>query len=432
MFLTMISRSIVKGWRKKTLAVLMVALGVSLAVATLNIALDVGDKVNRELKSYGANILVTPQVENVALEAGKTDYNPLAELSYLSEDELPKLKMIFWKYNILGFAPYLSTKANMSTGEEVTIIGTWFQKTLIIPTGETITTGVRDIKPWWQVQGNWPEDTASNASALVGQVLAQKLSLKPGDTVQLYIDDRLYALRISGIVSAGGDEDNQVFVPIAWLQEVTGRQGKVSHLEVSALTIPKNELALKAERLGPDALSSAEFETWYCSPFADSVAYQIEETIPGSWARPIRQIAESEGAILAKVQALMALLALAAAVSSALGISSLMGSAALERSREVGLLKAVGAYNSSVIWLFLTEACFIGVIGGAIGMAAGFGLARFVGQSVFGTAIELNMLTVPAAFVMSIGVALFGSLSAARLVSRLQPAQILVGSCTNG
>ncbi|MDP2662162.1 MAG: ABC transporter permease, partial [Dehalococcoidia bacterium] len=179
-------------------------------------------------------------------------------------------------------------------------------------------------------------------------------------------------------------------------------------------------------------LSREEFETWYCSPFVDSVAYQIEEAIPGAWARPIRQIAESEGAILAKVKALMALLALAAAVSSVLGISSLMGTAALERAREVGLLKALGAYDSSVTWLFLAEACLIGIVGGAIGIGAGFGLAKFVGQNVFGAAIEIKMLTVPAGFAVSIGVALLGSLSAARMVSRLQPARILAGSYTNG
>ncbi|MBI2849997.1 MAG: ABC transporter permease [Chloroflexi bacterium] len=241
-----------------------------------------------------------------------------------------------------------------------------------------------------------------------------------------------YALKVRGVVTAGGDEDKQVFVPLAWLQEAVGRQGKVSRLEVSALTMPKNDLARKAEELGPDALSRQEFETWYCSPFVDSVAYQIEEVIPGAWARPIRQVAESEGAILSKVQLLMALLALAATVSSVLGISSLMGAAALERSREVGLLKALGAYDSSVIWLFLAEACLIGVIGGAAGLIAGFGLAKFVGQNVFGTAISIKALTVPAGFAIAIGVTMLGSLSAARTVSRLQPARILVGSYTNG
>lgn len=430
MFLTMINRSLVRGWRKKALAMLTVALGTSLAVATLNIALDVGDKVNRELKSYGANILVTPQAENIPLEIA--GYNPLSEQSYLLEAELPKLKTIFWKYNVLGFAPYLSTPGKTLTDDKIDVIGTWFQKTLIIPTGENITTGVKDVKSWWQIQGNWPDDSVGTNSALVGQALAQKFSLQPGDTLELAVNNRNYDLVVTGIIAAGGDEDKQIFVPLAWLQEITGRQGKVSRLEVNALTTPKNDLARRAEELGPDALSPEDFETWYCSAFVDSIAYQIEEVIPGAWARPIRQVAESEGSILTKIQLLMALLALAAAASSVLGISSLLGTSALERSREVGLLKALGAYDSSVIWLFLAEAGIIGIIGGTVGLAAGLGLAKFVGQNVFGTAIEIKMLTIPAAFVIAIGVALLGSLSAVRIVSRLQPARILVGSYTDG
>ncbi|MBI2849998.1 MAG: ABC transporter permease [Chloroflexi bacterium] len=174
MFVTMVNRSLAKGWRKKALAVLTVALGTSLAVATLNIALDVGDKVNRELKSYGANILVTPQVENIPLDGVAIDYNPLSEQGYLPEADLPKLKMIFWKHNILGFAPYLNVRAETPAGDAVDIAGTWFQKTLIIPTGETVVTGVKDMKTWWQIEGNWPGDADARPSVLVGRTLAQK------------------------------------------------------------------------------------------------------------------------------------------------------------------------------------------------------------------------------------------------------------------
>ncbi|MBI2852644.1 MAG: ABC transporter permease [Chloroflexi bacterium] len=427
MFLTMMKRSVSRGWRKKALAVLTVALGTSLAVATLNIAMDVGDKVNRELKSYGANILVTPQVEK--LEDG--DFSPMGGgQSFLPEDRIPQLKMIFWKHNIIGFAPYLKSEAALPGGEKVIITGTWFRQLLVIPTGETVTTGVRDIKSWWQAEGDWP-DFGTN-EAMVGEKLAGKLSLKPGDFLVIVLSGKKYELKIRGVLSSSGEEDEQVLVNLAWLQAATESKGKISSIEVSALTMPRNDLARKAELIGPDNLSRDEFETWYCSPFIDSVIYQIEEVIPGAWARPIRQITDSEGAILSRIQALMSLLSLAAAVISVLSISSLMGATALERSREIGLLKALGAHNSSVIRLFLVEACFIGVIGGIIGLWAGFGLGTFIGQSIFGTSISFKPLAIPAAFAVSAGVALLGSLSAARMISQLQPARILVGSLANG
>ncbi|TAK27573.1 MAG: ABC transporter permease [Chloroflexota bacterium] len=430
MFLLMVRRSVTKGWRKKALAVITVAIGTSLAVAMLNVSLDIGDKVDRELKSYGANIEVIPKVETIPLEIEGVDFSPIEGQGFLAEAELPKVKTIFWQNNILGFAPYLNARAEAPGEVRVPVIGTWFRKSVVIPTGETLTTGVSDIKSWWEVDGAWPDDEPGGAAAVVGQAVARRFSLKPGDSLSLSFlsqSDRDYAVRVSGILSAGGEEDKQVFVPLSWLQEVTMLPGKVSRVEVSALTMPKNALARKAEELGPDALSRQEFDTWYCSPYVDSVVYQLEEALPGARARAIRQIAESEGVVLGKVQFLMALLALAAVVSSALGISSLMGAAALERSQEIGLLKAVGAYDSSVTWLFLAEALLIGVIGGAVGCVVGLGLAAFIAQSVFAAAVEVKTLTIVAAFAISVSVTLLGILSVSRIVSRLQPSQILVG-----
>lgn len=432
MLLRMVTRSLTRAWRKRLLSLIAVAAGTSLAVAMLNVSLQVGDRVNRELRSYGANIVVTPQAEEIPLDIPGADFDPLAGASYLSEEKLPQLKTIFWRNNIVAFAPYLEALAEApgpAGAGRVRVVGTWFRQSLVIPTGETVVTGVRDTKPWWRVEGAWPDDAAGN-SALAGRDVARKLSLAPGDTLKLVFPGeghREGAIRVSGIVSAGGDEDGQVFVPLGWLQGITGLPEKVSRVEVSALTMPKNELGRKAETLGPDALGREEFDTWYCSPFVESVAYQIEEAIPGARARAVRQIAESEGAVLSKVQWLMALLALAAVVSSALSISSLMSASALERSREIALLKALGAYDSSVSWLFLAEAIAIGAAGGAAGLGVGLGLSGLIAGSVFGASLEIKALAVPAAFVVSVGVAVVGSLSAARTVSRVQPARVLSG-----
>ncbi|MDE3076638.1 MAG: FtsX-like permease family protein, partial [Chloroflexota bacterium] len=139
------------------------------------------------------------------------------------------------------------------------------------------------------------------------------------------------------------------------------------------------------------------------------------------------QISESEGIILGKVELLMGLLAAAAVASSALSVSNLMGATALERSAEVGLLKALGASNASISWLFRAEAALIGVAGGAAGSALGVSLAALIARSVFGTGLEIKPLGLAAAFAIAVGVALAGSATATRMVSRLEPARILVG-----
>src|SRR4029077_15259583 len=74
---------------------------------TLEVALDVGDRLAREFRSLGANLLVTPASDTLPLEIGGVDYRPVDAGAYLPEGDLGKLKTIFWRNNVIGFAPFL-------------------------------------------------------------------------------------------------------------------------------------------------------------------------------------------------------------------------------------------------------------------------------------------------------------------------------------
>src|SRR3972149_1336468 len=91
-------------------------------------------KQSRELKGYGANILVTPRSEGADLEVAGINLSPKTSEALLNEEELPKLKAIFWKNNILGFAPFLSLVAQ-TEGKPVVVSGTWFDHPVPIPEG---------------------------------------------------------------------------------------------------------------------------------------------------------------------------------------------------------------------------------------------------------------------------------------------------------
>lgn len=412
--------SFTRNKRGKFLAVITIALGTSLATAMLSVMLDVGDKVNRELKTYGANILVTPK-------AGK-DFGEGRQ--FLAEEDLGKLKTIFWANNIVAFAPYLEDQAMVAgSGRTVSVVGTWFNRRLELPTGESFTTGIQQLKPWWQVTGSWP--TEGQDGAMVGAALAKALGTSPGDRLELIFPvaarEVKQSLTVKGIFASGGQDEEKIYVPLAWLQRVLGLPGKVARVEVSALTTPENELARKAAA-EPQALTRREYEIWYCTAYVSSIAYQIEEAIPGTQAKPIRQVAESEGVILRKVQLLMLLLTAAALVSSALGISSLMTAAVLERRREIGLLKALGAEDGAVILLFVAETLIMGLVGGLVGYGSGFGLAQAIGRSVFGAAVAFNGLVVPLALLLAVGVALAGGWPAIRFLLNLRPAEVLSGA----
>ena len=97
------------------LIALTVALGTSLSTSMLNVMLDVGDKVNNELKAYGANITVMPKQSLVLSSL----YGENSTDAYLNESSLLKLKTIFWAYNIVDFAPNLQGTVEVSAGEKV-------------------------------------------------------------------------------------------------------------------------------------------------------------------------------------------------------------------------------------------------------------------------------------------------------------------------
>jgi len=428
MFWRMLKKSFSKGLKGKLLAVVTIAFGASLASSMLNISLDIGDKVNRELKTYGANILVEPRVETVPLNIGGVEYNPLQGQSFLEEESLSSLKTIFWANNILSFTPYLEQPA--TTGNQDTVlVGTWFNKEITTPAGEKVVTGAVSLKAWWKVNGQWAEDSSEN-QAMVGAELAKKTGIKPGDNVKVLVNTpsgrREQALKVTGVFDSGSGDDRKVFVPLALIQKLQGTSGKVSKVEVSALTTPENELARRAAK-DPKSLSSEEYERWYCTAYVGAITYQIEEILPGVRANAIRQVAESEGLILGKIQLLMLLLTAAALLSAALGISSLMTTKVLERSKEIGLLKALGAEGWQVVVLFVAESVISGIIGGILGYLMGLGFAQVIGQAVFGSGLSIKIMVLPIVLTLSVGVALMGSLSAIRMLVNLRPAEVLHG-----
>jgi putative ABC transport system permease protein len=425
MFWRMIKGALLRQKGKMLMIAVTVALGASLATSMLNVMLDVGDKVNRELKTYGANINVVPKGASLLDELYGVDEDSGVVAQYLREDELGKLKTIFWAFNIVDFAPFLETKATINGGASIKLVGTWFDFRLSLPTGESVDTGMKRMKSWWDVSGEWLSDTGADG-AMVGSLIAGRNGISVGDAIAITVGSQTKRLTVSGVFNAGSDEDEQIYVPLALAQEMTGRAGQVSRVEVSALTTPDNELSRKAAQ-NPGSLSIKEWETWYCTAYVSAICYQIDEAITDAVAKPIRQVAESEGAILEKTQLLMLLITILSLAGSVLGISNLVTASVMERSSEIGLLKAVGAHNMPITRLVLAEILITGIIGGAGGCFAGLGFAQIIGQSVFSSAIDIKPMVLPLVAALVFLVILAGSVPSIRLLLRLRPAEVLHG-----
>lgn len=430
MFLRMIKGALMRQWKKMIMIALTIALGASLATAMLNVVLDVEDKVNQELKAYGANITVVPKAASVMSNLYEIEDEGGGDGAYLLESELGNIKTIFWAFNIVDFAPFIDTNAILNGQENVKVVGTWFNHHLDLPTGETLDTGVANLRTWWEIkEGSFLDEQKENTGhtgAMVGELLAERSGIKVGDIIHLAAAEGEEEFEVVGIFSSGDDADEEIFAPMDNVQLLSGKDGYLTSIEVSALTTPDNELAIKAAK-DPSSLSIQQYETWYCTAYASSICFQLQEVITDSVAAPVRQVADSEGAILEKTKLLMVLITVLSLIGSALGITNLVTASVMERSNEIGLLKALGATNSAISALVLTEVILTGIVGAVIGYFAGFGFAQIIGNTVFGSAIEMKVFVIPMVAVLVILVTIIGSLPAIRMLLSLRPAEVLHG-----
>jgi putative ABC transport system permease protein len=226
---------------------------------------------------------------------------------------------------------------------------------------------------------------------------------------------------VAGILSTGGTEEDQVFAPLSLAQELAGQPGKLRRLQVSALTQPEDAFA----RRDPKTLSPADYDRWYCSAYVSSIAYQIQEALPGTAARQIRAVAQNESEVLRRIQLLMLLVTAAALAASALAVSSATASMVVERRGEIALMKALGSVGPLVAAFLLVETAIQGFVGGALGYTAGYFLAGFVGRQVFGTPAEPPPVLLPLVLTVAVAVSWLGALAPLRAAVRFSPALVL-------
>lgn len=393
--------------------IVSIAVGTALAASLITISFEINGKISRELRSFGANIIVEPKIEGLADISGQR--------RYLRYEDIIRTKTIFWRHNILGVAPFLETDAVVSAGgntQEVMLTGAWYEKELPLP-GEAkkFVAGIKTVSPWWYLDGSWSD---SKERIVVGASLASKLGVKTGDS--LLLDNR--EVSVSGTLETGGPEDNQIFMDLEALQEAGKMQGKVSRVFVSALTTPMDEFAYQ----NPDTMSKAEYEKWYCTGYVTSIAKQLEEVFNGSAVKPIWQVAETEGKVLDRLKLLIYLLCIIALTASAIGVSTTMIMSLLRRLEEIGLMKAVGADRTRIVTIFLTEGIIIGVIGGLLGYLLSLGVSQYIGMKVFSTGLEQRAILLPVAIGNAILIAVAGTILPIRRALGIKPGIVLKGA----
>jgi putative ABC transport system permease protein len=398
MILRFVKDSIRRAPRRKALMVAAIAMGSAVATSMLGVMLSIGDKVNRELRAAGANIVVTMRAASLKGGVGTvTTSTASGSANYIAEADVPKIKNIFWGLNILGLAPSLAAQDGA-----IAVQGVRF-------------TSLRQVNPTWSVMGRWAEDLANDCMA--GEAVARRLNWELNRQVTVLGAP----CKLTGLISSGDEADDRVLLPLARVQQLTGRPGLVDRIDVAALTRPEDDFARKDPRL----MTAAEFERWNCTNYVVSIAREIEEALPGTQARPVRRIADSEGKVLDKVGGLMGLITLAALFSAGLTVWSLTATTMIERRGEIAIMQAIGGSRWLVALMFSVEIALVGLLGGIVGAFTGMWLAHFVGESVFHDPVEISPVLPFVIMFAAVLVALAGAAQPLRRSLLLEPAVIL-------
>jgi putative ABC transport system permease protein len=140
----------------------------------------------------------------------------------------------------------------------------------------------------------------------------------------------------------------------------------------------------------------------------------------------VRQLDAAEGRLYDRIHGLLFVTVSLILLLTALGVLAAMAGLALERRRDVGLMKALGGTVRRIMRFFLAEATALGLVGGLIGCGAGVLLSGWIGRRVFDAPIAPRLIVWPATLGLMVAVALAGALPL-RLLGRVRPAEILRG-----
>lgn len=408
----LIVHSFLRDLRKKVIAIAAITLATCLATFLLNWSLNLGDKIQRDLRAYGANIMITPQGESLPLVAGELTLEQFDEGRYLKSSEIPEIQKGFWKNQILSFAPLLPVRVTaQGVGKTVMLVGTEFG-------AENSLSSLPKTSPYLLLTGKWP---VSDSDVVLGKRLAEANRWKIGTSIPFSNGSRTKSFTVTGLVESGGSEDQQAFGQLKAVQDLAGLSDDFKQLLVSAMVSPTNELYDRFQR-NPNSLSPKEFERYSCTPYISSVAEDIAKAFHSSEYRVVRQISQSEQKMSSKVNWLMILVTLAGLAAASLTMTSTTTAMILQRRKELALMKCIGSYNSFIVFYLFAELLILAMLGSLAGFALGTAVSMGLSKSLFQTAFDLKWMVLPLVCFVGFLIILCGSVFPLRRAISLDPA----------
>lgn len=393
-----------------------ISIGIATVVALLTLSRLIKDEIGTQLDQFGANIIIVPQSNSMSLDYGGIAVSGVSlDAKQLKDEDARRVFDIPYHNRISVVAPKILGVSSIEQ-EQFLLAGVNFDPEL-------------KLKRWWRLVGQKPE---RDGDLLVGYDAAKRLSLieetadgqshsvsvmpmaditSGGGVHANHIQEKAFRIvrdqvqiggnefRVAGVLTpTGGSEDQMIFGSLSRFQTLLGKPDQLSMIEVSALCIgcPVEDIVKQIRTQLPNAKVSA---------LQQSVRARAETV------DRLTRFATAVSAVVLLIGGLMV-------------FTTMMGSV-VERTKEIGVLRAIGLRKKQIIKELMIEVAAISTVGGLVGWIAGMLISWVILPYFSQSGLKLEFD--PMIALGSIGVAILigagSSIYPAIRASRLDPSE---------
>ncbi|MHB1125831.1 MAG: ABC transporter permease [Bacillota bacterium] len=375
----------IQSLRRRKAKMLFLILGMVIAMGTVVTLYSVTTAMNREMADtfdeIGPNIMVVPKGDDQAFSYGGVVIPGVTgSTKPLMNDDIISINTIKNRDNIAFVAPKLLGLIQYQ-GDNLTVVGVDFPYEM-------------QLKTWWRYDGKKP---FKQEDLLLGSRVAQRYGLQPGDQIKM----EGQALQVAAVLEPQGtEEDGLVFMTLLTAQKLMGKENQLSFIEVAA----------------------------YCTTCPiEEIVRQIGENIPNAKVTALAEAVKARQETIDRFTDFAYAVSVVVVLAGALVILLTMMASVNERTREIGIYRAIGFRKSHIYEIFLTEAGIIGIVGGILGYVAGMMVTRTVGPVMAQMQIQIdwNPLVAGSTILIAAAVGLLSSAYPATQAANLDPAEAL-------
>ncbi|SDG32311.1 ABC transporter permease [Desulfosporosinus hippei] len=335
--------------RRKTrsaLLILSVIIGVASIIFLYTTTQAMKEDIANKLDQFGSNILILPETGQSLTFGGITVEAP-SQIKELDMSYISLMQTIKNKETLATIAPKLLVTTNLK-GRDILLLGVDFPQEL-------------RLKKWWKVDGLEKKQIPNSGEVLLGRDLALSLGLSSNQTITILGQ----AFKIAGVIQPTGsiENDQAVFMDLAVLQKLAERPNLISLIEAAALC--------------------------YTCPI-EEVTQQLSDKLPGTKVTALMSSLESREDTFNKFNVFAQSVAVIIVLASSLVITMTMKASVEERTREIGIFRAIGFRKRHIIKIILTEAGSLSFLGGLIGYSLGMSMAVNFGAELMKSQVPIS------------------------------------------